>query len=97
MRSADTQGHGSQPSVSWLPQKKGVAMQSRALYLASLTEDGNRAFATISECDHPAGMWLLTMYPRGRARQFVIYFPALEPAQRAVERWVAHYWQSIEV
>ena len=63
---------------------------AEAHFSAALRTRPDTPFATITRCHQPAGMWMLTMFPHGRHRQFVVYFPSLDAARRAVETWARH-------
>ena len=82
------------PPVTWQHQSaEGAGLQRCHAVLETPTRP---VFATIEECHQPPGMWRLTMFPKGRQRQFAVYFDGMDKAMRAVELWARHYWTSID-
>ncbi len=82
------------PPVTW--QHRPTAGAGLQLCHAVLETPARPVFAAIEECHQPPGMWRLTMFPKGRQRQFAVYFDGMDKAMRAVELWAHHYWTSID-
>lgn len=76
------------PLLVWHRSESESADEPR--HTAALRSRPDTPLATISASHQPAGMWMLTMFPHGRHRQFVVYFPSLATAMRAVETWARH-------
>lgn len=81
------------PAISWRLQSNAASL---AFYSAVLDTPACPVFATLAQCHEPAGMWLLTMFPQVRRRQFTVFFDGRHKAMRAVELWARHHGASIE-